>query len=128
MTRVGRLVNTQLLVRRWLLVELANTRVAGKLPGDLAGALPLVQVLAGGGDDDGTFATPLVDLYFFAADVDGMWNLAAAGHEAMRRLAGADVGTERIDTVETVSLPAAVFYSSAVERAIATYRLHVTVA
>jgi hypothetical protein len=143
MSRVVPLVPAEELGVSWLGSQAGpGRRVTNEAPDPsrIDAALPLWLVTASPSTsrNDGIHADPRLDVETFAPHSPGrsaMWAEAQAAHDAMRLLGfgavvplydeeGAIVRQVLIDGVTVVSDPVYRFWSSAVDRAVAVYELH----
>lgn len=93
----------------YLTVELAGPRVCTELPADLAGQVPLVQVVRIGGPHSGEdpyIQVPTVSVDTFAGDRASATDLSHQVDLALRRITGTTVHGARFGIVRTLSGPA----------------------
>lgn len=100
-----------------------GVRASTDIPGDVGDLPGFVQVSRGPGGDDGITDSPLLDLNIFAPDRLAAGNLAEQVRQLVLAAAGMNAGDHLIDSVETASGPAWVYYGPNVDRFISSYRV-----
>ena len=108
----------------WLSEQL-GVDVSTDLPANVATVHPdgFVRVARGPGSDDGISDEPLLDVEAFHPDRVEAARLAERARTEVHAMKARVVAGHLIDTVETASGPAWVYYGPNVERYAASYRL-----
>lgn len=88
------------------------------------GVIQVIKTPGGGSSVSDIDAIGLIDLYFYAQDVDAVEDLAQRGHSQMLQLGGRSAAGWRIDNVHCDSDPGEVPYSDpTIERWVGSYSL-----